>query len=196
MTMTIMNPQVELGLRKAFKTFNHFMILLWKLGLGSLMQFIPQVTGRIMVITHIGRKTGLKYHTPANYAIIGDDIYCTAAFGTQADWYLNIVKNPTVEVWLPEGWWQGTAEDVSNADNRIEIMRQVLISSGFATYLFGINPHMPDEKLSVVTSSYRLLRIHREEAATGKDGPGGLSWIWPLATFLLLPLALRRCKKK
>ena len=52
-----------------------------------------------------------------NYASVDGDIYCTAAFGKGADWYLNIVANPQVEVWLPDGRWAGIAEDVTGDEN-------------------------------------------------------------------------------
>ncbi|MCJ7533048.1 MAG: hypothetical protein MUO64_18755 [Anaerolineales bacterium] len=64
-----------------------------------------------MVITHKDRKTVIKYHTPANYAIIDSVIYCMAGFGVVSDWYRNISANPKVEIWLPNGmmqpvnWW-------------------------------------------------------------------------------------------
>ena len=194
--MTFENPQVEESLRQIFKYFNRFMLLLWRLGLGSWFQFWPKATGQVLVITHIGRTSGLRRRTPANFAVIGGDIYCTAAFGSQADWYRNILKNPAVEVWMPDGWWTGIAEDVSEADERIEIMRQVLISSGFAAYTFGINPQIPDADLDKITTKYRLIRIRCVDARTGKDGPGDLAWVWPLATFILLPLVLFRRKNK
>jgi deazaflavin-dependent oxidoreductase (nitroreductase family) len=169
--------------------------MLWRLGLGSWFQFWPEVTGQVLVITHIGRKTGLRRKTPANFAIIDGQIYCTAAFGVHSDWYLNILQNPNVEVWMPDGWWAGMAEDVSEDENRTEIMRQVLIGSGFAAYMFGINPQLPDDELAKITLPYKLIRINPTEARTGDGGPGDLAWIWPLLTFLLLPLVFRRRKK-
>jgi deazaflavin-dependent oxidoreductase (nitroreductase family) len=154
----------------------------------------PDSVGRIMVLTHTGRKTGAKRQTPVNYAIMDGEVYCTAGFGAVADWYRNILKQPQVELWLPDGWWQGKAEDVSNHPRRGEILRAVLIASGFAATAFGsIDPHTAsDEEIAASTADYKLIRIHRTAACTGPGGPGELAWIWPIATFLLLPLALRR----
>ena len=193
--MTFENPQVEESLRQIFKYFNRFMLLLWRLGLGSWFQFWPKVTGQVLVITHTGRKTALRRRTPVNFALVDGEIYCVAAFGDQTDWYQNILKHPDVEVWLPDSRWVGVAEDASNDGERPEIMRQVLIGSGFAAYMFGVDPHMTDEKLEKITANYRLIRIHRQEARTGEGGPGDLAWIWPLATFILLPLVFL-CRKK
>jgi deazaflavin-dependent oxidoreductase (nitroreductase family) len=149
-----------------------------------------------MVIKHTGRKTGLTRHTPVNYAIANGDVYCTAGFGIVSDWYLNIMTNPKVEVWLPDGRWAGVAEDVTNADNNYLIFRQVLIASGFAGPLFGVNPkNLTDQDLISLLENYRLIRIRRENALTGEGGPGDLAWIWPVATFALLWMLFRRRKR-
>jgi deazaflavin-dependent oxidoreductase (nitroreductase family) len=193
--MTIADPRIEEGLRQAFKRFNRFMLLLWRLGLGPWVNAWPEVGGRIMVITHTGRKTGIRRRTPVNYAIVDGEVYCTAGFGAISDWYRNIRADPAVEVWLPDGWWAGVAEEVTDAEARLPLMRQVLIGSGFAARLAGIDPiAMTDTELDATTASYRLIHIRRTEARTGSGGPGDLSWMWPLTTMVLLPLALRRRK--
>lgn len=190
-------PHVEEKMRHYFKYLNRFMVGMWRLGLGEMMNCWPAVIGRIMVITHTGRKSGRRYQTPVNYTIIDDDIYCTAGFGKGADWFRNILADPQVEVWLPGGWWLGVAEDVSDSEERLPIMRDVLIASGFAAYAAGINPRkINDQTLSTVTAPYRLVRIRRAEARTGRPGPNDLAWIWPLATMLLLPLIFPRRKRK
>ena len=108
-----------------------------------------------------------------------------------------MLVNPQVEVWLPGSWWAGAAEDVTDSENRYPYLRQVLIASGFAARAAGINPHtMPPEEFEKVTENYRLIKISRQEARTGKDGPGDLAWVWPLATMILLPLSLIRKRRK
>ncbi len=183
--MTITTPENEQRLRRGFKYFNFFMIGLWRLGLGSWVNLWPKVGGRILVITHTGRKTGKRRHTPVNYAILNGEIYCTAGFGSISDWYKNILLNPQVEIWLPDSWWVGLAEDASDHPERKEILRQVLISSGFAAKAFEIDPQtMTDEDLEALLLTYRIIHIRRSAARTGKGGPGDLSWVWPLTTFL------------
>jgi deazaflavin-dependent oxidoreductase (nitroreductase family) len=191
-----LSTQNEEALRQSYKVFNKFMLLLWRLGLGRWFNFWPEVTGKVLVITHKGRKSGTTYRTPVNYTTVDGDVYCTAAMGDDTDWYLNIMENPEVEIWMPDGWWSGVAEDISSSENRTALLRKVLIGSGFAAYLFGVNPNMPVEKLENLTAEYRLVRLHRQEARTGSDGPGDLSWIWPLATFILLPLVFCRRKRR
>jgi deazaflavin-dependent oxidoreductase (nitroreductase family) len=198
--MTQLNAQTEAQLRQGFKYFNRFMLLMWRLGLGSWVNGWPEVGGRIMVITHTGRKSGQQRRSPVNYAIVDSELYCTAGFGKASDWYRNILANPNVEVWLPEGWWSGVAEEISTDQRRLALLRQVLIGSGAVAPAMGVDPKaMTDEALDAATKEYRLIRIRRTAPRTGPGGPGDLAWVWPAAAFILLPLALRglapRCKR-
>ena len=194
--MTIVDPVSEERFRQAFKLLNRFMHLLWRLGLGFWFRW-PKAFGCIMVITHRGRKTGILRRTPVNFAIRDGDIYCIAAFGSKSDWYWNILHNPEVEVWLPDGWWEGVAEEVIEPENQTEILRQVLIASGFAAYAFGLNPHeISEDELAGLLANYRLIRIRRVAARTGPGGPGDLAWIWQVVAILLLPIALLQLKRK
>lgn len=184
-------------LRQLFKIGNRFMVLLFRLGLGGWGNG-PR-TSQVMVLVHRGRKSGLLRRTPVNYAIVDDMIYCVAAYGSRADWYRNVLADPRVEVWLPDGWYTGEAEEVSPDDpQRNARVRQVLIAGGFAAPLFaGVNPKtIDDEKLAELSAPYRLLRIYPSEARTGPGGPGDLAWVWPAATFVLLGLLLRGCRRK
>jgi len=170
------------------------MLLLFRLGLGNFGNG-TRWGGWIMVMSQRGRKTGLLRRTPLNYALLDGEVYCLAGFGAQADWYRNVLANPEVELWLIEGRWAGLAQDISDHPQRLELLRKVLIASGFASYAAGIDPHkLDDESLETLTQNYRLVRITRKEALTGPGGPGDLAWVWPLATFILLPLALRKRK--
>jgi deazaflavin-dependent oxidoreductase (nitroreductase family) len=194
--VTEISPNDE-RLRQIFKIGNRFMVLLFRLGLGGWGNG-PQ-TSQVMVLVHKGRKSGLLRQTPVNYAVVDDVIYCTAAFGSRADWYRNVVADPRVQVWLPDGWYAGEAAEVPPDDpQRSALIRQVLIASGFAAPLFaGINPKtVSDEKLAEISAPYRLIRIYPSEACTGSGGPGDLAWVWPAATFVLLGLLLLGGRRK
>ena len=185
---TDMDPRLESFLRRVFKGFNPFMLLMWRLGLGNWLND-PKYGGQIMVIVHVGRKSGLRRQTPVNFAIVDGELYCTAGFGRISDWYRNIRVQPKVEVWLPHGRWMGEVEDVTDAQDYAHLMRKVLIGSGFAARMAGLDPKLiSDEELIAATKGYRLLHIRRTRAATGPGGPGDLAWIWPITTFSLLIL--------
>lgn len=151
------------ALRRAFRLLNRFMILMWKIGLGRMLNIWPAGFGRIMVIKHVGRKSGKVRLAPVNYAPIAGEIYCTAGFGAVSDWYRNIMANPSVELWLPEGKFPAKAEDISDSPERVFLLRQVLIASGFAAPLFGINPKISDEELAALSTDYRILHFIREK---------------------------------
>ncbi len=153
-------PQQMNSLRKFFHAMNRFMVFLWKIGLGKAINMWPSGMGRIMVIKHHGRKSGREYFTPVNYALVDGELYCTAGFGSSSDWYRNILANPKVELWLPDGKTNFCAEDVSGTPDRMRLLRQVIIASGFAGPLFGVNQKKFDDKqLDEVTKEYRLVHF-------------------------------------
>lgn len=195
--MTIEMTANDERLRQLFKYANRFMVLLFRLGLGSWGN--SPATSQVMVLVHTGRKSGQPRRTPVNYAIVDGDVYCTAAYGQRADWYRNVKANPQVEVWLANGWYAGVAEEVPPEDpQRQLLMRQVLIASGFAAPLFaGIDPKtLDEEKLAEITAPYRLMRIRRTMARTGPGGPNDQGWVWPAATFVLGGLLLLRLPRQ
>ncbi|MCJ7511805.1 MAG: nitroreductase family deazaflavin-dependent oxidoreductase [Anaerolineales bacterium] len=186
---TTISPRDQ-QLRHAFRWLNRYMLLHWRLGLGPYANR-REISGQIMLLVHVGRKTGRIRRTPVNYAIVEGDVYCLSGFGPGADWYRNLQANPQVEIWLPHGWWAGTTEDISDTPERLPLLRQVLIASGFAARLAGLDPvKMTDENLDAATRPYRLVRIRRTHALTGPGGPGDLAWVWPAATAVLLGLLL------
>ena len=152
-------------LRKVFHALNRFMVFMWKIGWGKMINMWPAGFGRIMVIKHRGRKSGKEYLTPVNYALVDGEIYCTAGFGSGSDWYRNMLANPNIELWLPEGKRKAHIEDVSDAPNRLHLLRQVIIASGFAGPLFGINQKkLNDEQLDSVSKEYRLVHFIVEKS--------------------------------
>jgi len=160
MDVSTFTAQQMNSLRKVFRAGNHFMVFLWKIGLGKALNTWPAGFGRIMVIKHHGRKSGREYLTPINYAIVDGEIYCTAGFGSISDWYRNILGYPRVELWLPEGRRVACAEDISNSPDRLFLLRQVIIASGFAGPLFGVDPKkLDDEQFNKVSRNYRLVHF-------------------------------------
>jgi deazaflavin-dependent oxidoreductase (nitroreductase family) len=183
------------ALRQGFKQGNRAMVLGWRLGAGSFMNR-SWLSGQITVITHRGRTSGRVYRTPVNYALFGEDVYCIAGFGPTSDWYLNVLADPDVEIWLPSttfggpvSWRHAHAEPVSDERFRLERMRDVLIASGFAGRLDGFRPSMSDEELQAMSVDFPLIRLRLGGALTGIGGPGELAAVWPMAVSGLVVLA-------
>lgn len=80
---------------------------LYALGFGPILGRI------ILLLTTIGRKTGLKRVTPLQYEEIDGKFYLGAARGLLADWVRNIQCNPQVEVRVKASRFHGQAEVVT-----------------------------------------------------------------------------------
>jgi len=160
MDVSKFTPRQMNTLRRVFHFMNRFMVWMWKMGWGKAINIWPAGFGRIMVIKHRGRKSGREYLTPVNYAIVDGEIFCTAGFGSTSDWYRNMLVYPRVELWLTEGKHLACAEEVSDSPRRLFLIRQVLVGSGFAAPLFGIDPKkLSDEELEVISRDYRLVHF-------------------------------------
>ena len=166
------------ALRRMFKIFNKFfMVPLFRLGLGAVVG--NPFTGYIMVIKTIGRKTGRLRFTPVNYALQDGKIYCMAGFGKGTNWYRNLQAQPKIEIILPSGPLAGAAEDATNSEEAIHVFRQILINSGFAGFLAGINAFsISDSELQKKIRDYRLVRIIPVGIGSGAADAGG--WLWIL----------------
>ena len=194
----VLDPRVMEFLRRSFNLMNKGMVPLWRLGLARMMNSWPEGSGRILVLEHVGRKSGAAYRSPVNYARFDDDVYVLAAFGEKTHWYRNLLAAPDAAIWMPDGRWLAQAEDASDDPERLAIVREVLINSGFVAPMLGMQPReMSDEALAEATGMYRLLRlrlVRREDVA---DGPGTLAWVWPLSGLALLAvLGLRAVLRK
>jgi len=163
---------------RLFTFINRFMVLQWRLGLGRLVNIWPKGIGRIMILVHHGRKSGQTYFAPINYAPINHEIYCCAGFGERTDWYQNLLVHPQIDIWLPGQRLRGISHDISDHPDRVKLLRQVLLASGFAATTFGdVNPRRAsDQDLGQMTHTYRLIAIDHLEPAEGPGGPG--EWVW------------------
>lgn len=80
--------------RGFLRLFLKFPVLLHHLGMGGWERMIG---AQWMLITTTGRKSGKPRETMVDvmdYDRIADTYYIEAAYGTRADWYRNIQKNP------------------------------------------------------------------------------------------------------
>ncbi len=171
-------------MRRIFKYLNiFFMVPLFRLGLGPFVG--NPITGYIMVMKTIGRKTGKQRYVPVNYAILGGNIYCMAGFGKDTHWYRNLQAHPDIEIIMPNGPLAAVAEDATNCEGAILVMRQLLKNSGMAGFFAGFNPFTAtDAELREKTKDYPLIRIRPTGVGSGAGDAGG--WLWVLSWVVLV----------
>lgn len=176
--------------RLIFRWLNRlFMVPVFRLGLGALLGTPPG--GYVMVMKMKGWKSGKTRYVPVNYALKDGDIYCLSGFGKIAHWYRNLMAEPNIEVILPGKALSSQVQDASEQEDALELLRQILKNSGFASFLAGINPfRVSDERLAEVTAEYRLLRLSVTGVLPGMADPGGWLWlIWiPLVIWIIWAL--------
>lgn len=68
-------------------------VWLYRLGLGALLE-----GAHIMVLTTVGRTSGLPRHTAIEYRVHGSKTYLLSAWGERPHWYKNLLANPVVGV--------------------------------------------------------------------------------------------------
>jgi hypothetical protein len=145
--------------RMLFRSLNQLIIVpAFKIGLGRLIS--NQLTGHIMVLKTLGRRTGKSRYTPVSYAVINGVIYCYQGRRLKGQWYLNLLKDPTVEVLLPDRSFEGRAEVVVDPVIRVAAMRHILTSSGLGGLVYGFNPHtVQDDSIREKTIGIHVIRI-------------------------------------
>ncbi len=185
-------------LQRFFRILNrYFMVPVFRSGLGPL--FGNPLSGYIMVIRTVGRKTGRTRYVPVNYAIANGSVYCLAGFGRASDWYRNIMAAPNVGLILPGGAVAGHAEEVEEPDERLDVTRQIMKNAGFMGFAEGFNPFtVSDEALREKTANMPVLRIRPVGLAAGASDPGGYAWVWAVvltALSVVLPRTILRNRR-
>ena len=109
------------------------------------------MTGRFLLLTHIGRKSGLKRQTVIE--VVSHDettgaYYVAAAWRNKSDWYRNIQQNPTVSIQVGNRKFQACAEQVSKQEGEARLWdyaRKHPIAFGeLVTVMLG--EHLPVDK--------------------------------------------------
>jgi deazaflavin-dependent oxidoreductase (nitroreductase family) len=71
-------------------------------------------TSVVLLLTTIGRKSGLPRVTPLQYEEIGGAYYSASARGAEADWFKNIEANRNVRVQIRDREFDAAAEPVTD----------------------------------------------------------------------------------
>jgi deazaflavin-dependent oxidoreductase (nitroreductase family) len=165
------------GEPKRSRTLNRLFILAWRLGLGVLLNIAPRRLGRVMVLSSVGRNSGRRRRTPLTYAP-GDQCVYTVSSGAEEDWYRNVMADPRVEIWLPEGRFSAFARRVDDPEERLRRLREVLMNQGpTGTRYLDVDPvAVSDDELGRLSIGMQVVKLSFDTRlhGTGRD----LSWIW------------------
>lgn len=186
---------IEENLRRVFGYLNRYlMVPMFRLGLAPFIG--SPFGGYVMVLKTIGRKTGKVRYTPVNYAVANGNVYCLAGFGPISDWYRNLLAHPNIEAMMPGGAIAGIAEQVTDPDERLQMLRRVLINAGFAGFFYGYDPRTAsDERLLDSTRNVPVIRIRPYGIGSGASDPGGWAWLAVIASFFFSAWMMRRKKR-
>lgn len=69
----------------------------------------------VLLLTTIGRKSGLPRVTPLQFEEVEGNYYIASARGQDADWFKNIQANPNVHVQIREQEFDAVAEPVTDS---------------------------------------------------------------------------------
>jgi deazaflavin-dependent oxidoreductase (nitroreductase family) len=177
-------------MRAFFKFLNKFfMVPMFRLGLGPFMG--NPLTGYIMVMKTVGRKSGKIRYAPVNYAIQEGKVYCMAGFGHKCDWYRNLLAHPGIDMILPGGAIYGSAAEVKDQGRRSLAIRQILKNAGIVAFLDGMNPYsLTEAELESRTRDMPLLCITHAGLGNGSSDPSGWAWVGPVFATLALIIFL------
>jgi len=86
------------------------------------------IIGRfILLLTHTGRKSGIRYVTPLQYEKIGDQYIVGAGRGARADWFRNLQADPRVHVQVGRSEFDCIAEPVTDPERVADFLEHRLV---------------------------------------------------------------------
>ena len=132
--------------------------VLYALGLGPIIGRI------ILLLTTVGRKTGLKRVTPLQYEEMGGKYYLGSARGIQSDWVRNIQCNPQVEVRVKSLCFSGRAEIVTEPGRvadfiEMRLQRHPFMIGTIMRRAHGLPQHPSREQLERLAEKEALVII-------------------------------------
>jgi deazaflavin-dependent oxidoreductase (nitroreductase family) len=157
-------------------------ILSWRLGLGPLVGKVA------MILTTIGRKTGLPRHTMVECHTINGKKYAPCAYGEKADYYQNILVDPRVTVQSADGTQSMIASRVTSDEELTAFFRHGMdFAPGMLTwYLESLDIKPSVEDVLANKDKIYWLRFDPTDELTPPGLEVDLAWLWPLALVLVL----------
>jgi deazaflavin-dependent oxidoreductase (nitroreductase family) len=156
------DPNYQSKFLNSFKYINKLVVPLYR------WRILPLIGmhrwARIYVITTIGRKSGLKRHTPLEYFVINDKLLGGVSNPKKSQWHKNILANPN-GVWVQIGFRSFHARiEFLDDDEFIETVKSYALKyPKMAAAAWGWDPKIDDVETADFTPMfmvYRFFRIH------------------------------------
>jgi deazaflavin-dependent oxidoreductase (nitroreductase family) len=129
-------------------------IILYRFGFG------PLIGERILILTTTGRKSGLPRQTAIEHRRFGNVYYIVSGWGSRADWYHNILKNPRVRVWAGRREFYGMAGVLNLVEKREATrMRWGKNEQRAIRSLFHLKAEPTDEQITELMKRTIIVRI-------------------------------------
>ncbi len=188
LTLRLMPPPVLRGL-------NLVVLAMWRLGLGWMLNAIPPLFGRYMVITTTGRRTGRTRRSSVNYVRLGERVYCIAGWSPRSSWYANLLADPRVELWLPGEQRAARAARVTDpAEASLALRRLLQETRTLSRLLAGVDVGaLTEETVAALADWWPVVRFELGDRLRGRPRPDDLAWVWVAAAGVL---ACRRCRRR
>ena len=175
--------------RTAFRYGNrYFVVPVHRAGLAAWMG--SPLTGWQGLVTTIGRRSGLRRHTPLGYLVMDGAAWVMAGYGPSTLWYRNVLDEPRVELLLPgRPPIAALATEERDASVRARIIPPLCRSMALPGAMIGCLPATSsDERILGCVSWVPLVRIRPADGSLllpGPDDPGGHGWVWRQGVLLV-----------
>jgi deazaflavin-dependent oxidoreductase (nitroreductase family) len=167
-------------------------VIAWRLGLGPIL-------GRyIMIITHIGRKTGIPRRTAVEFHLMNGIKYVPCAFGAKSQWYRNIMANPRVAIQTCDGTEQMIAVRINQDEELISVIEMIQERNPALMnwYLNSIGIKPTRKEILANKNDLVFLRFDPTSDPTPRGLEVDLAWIWPAILLWSLFSGIFKKKRK
>lgn len=149
-------------------------ILLYRLGLGSLI-------GRLfMIMTTTGRKSGLPRRTAIEYHEYGGRKYVLVGW-TQSDWYQNLLANPLMTIQTAAGAESVRARRLDAPEERREAWKVAETSPGIRMAMRLSGAQLTEEEFVAQKDRFVIVTFDPTTEPTPPPLAADLKWVLPAA---------------
>ena len=124
---------------------------------------------RFLMLTHFGRKTGLRRHVVLEvvwHDMERDAFVVASGWGSKSDWYKNILSRPRIEYQVGRQRYRGFATPLDDADARRVIRayatQHALAFRLISRWILGRSVGLDEDGFSAMTSRVPLVRLAPE----------------------------------